>query len=723
MIKTSIDQAAETFVNSGRILLQSRALDAAAQLFLRAQLLEPRKLAAVVNHAICLKNKREGLCLLTRALALSPSVPAVHANIGTWFSRTSNCSAVLRSFRRLALLAPTDIRAYNGLANAWLIGVSQNGQICGGQESVIGCLRRIGVLTPDNWEAQIMRAQILMRANQVNEAWAIIEPLLFNSNLQTQALVLERMRPNFLVLLAQEVCENEQKTRAADCFDLVLQHYPHDLLATKVKARHLRLQGEYEVSSDLFRSVIIQDPQDLIGIQGFKECLLKMGALGSADRCFYQLNNLKPSDFLSRVADWSVTSFHAGKVELSKKLSLRSILSSPGELLGYHNLCGLLLGERRSELAGRMVKYAEYFGQTSKTFLHKGVISLRRNELADAKRFFVQAIDIEPEMVDARFNISLMHLKAGEVEAGLQEFDLRWQRPYIEKLYEMHPTPDLDIPVWQGTDLEGKRIYVRGEQGIGDEIWFSSALEPLINSGAHITLECNPKLVSLLQRSFPSVDVQGFGVRRMPQAQNFDFQIPVGSILQYIYKRGYTVPTNYLKPDPNLVAKLRRLYSKNEQTKVVGLSWRSLKGKKRYSFQAPLETWTSIKNLQNCTFISLQYGETEQEIAAFAEKTGIHILQDPAIDTYNNVDGVAAQIKASDAVISIANFTIMLAHATGTPSWAALRPFQDDWRFQNHGKKSFWLPACKQFWPSKSPDWRATISQIGVDIKQQFSER
>ena len=109
---------------------------------------------------------------------------------------------MLQAYRRLALVAPADARANNGLAKAWLVGVDQNGQVYGDQKRIDDCLRRTGVLTPDDLQARILRAQILMRTNAVSDARAIIEPLVFETDMQTQAMVLERLEPNFLVLLA-----------------------------------------------------------------------------------------------------------------------------------------------------------------------------------------------------------------------------------------------------------------------------------------------------------------------------------------------------------------------------------------------------------------------------------------------------------------------------------------------------------------------------------------
>lgn len=515
MIDRAIDQAAAAFVNAGRARLTSGDSNAAAGLFLRAQLLAPGKLAAVVNHALCYQQQPKALRFFRWASILSPGHPTVLANIGAWFARTSDCSGMLQAYRRLALVAPADARANNGLAKAWLVGVDQNGQVYGDQKRIDDCLRRTGVLTPDDLQARILRAQILMRTNAVSDARAIIEPLIFETDMQTQAMVVERLEPNFLVLLAEELWQHEQQTRAVDCLDLVLQHHPHNLVAVKVKARCLRLQGDDKLSRDLFRSVLVRDPQDRVGVLGVKESLVKLNALGSADRYFRHLNVLKPSNFLTLIDDWSVASFHAGKLQFSKKLAIRSIIASPGTLLRYQNFTGTLIAEQQLRLAERIVKHAECFGPTSATCVHKGLILLRRNALPDAARQFAKAIDIDPELVAPRFNRSLMHLKAGEATAGLAEL----------------------------------------------------------------------------------------------------------------------------------------------------------------------------------------------------------------IHTFDDVDGVAAQIKAVDAVISIASSTIMLAHATGTPAWAALRPYQDDGRFQDHCRESIWLPNCRQFWPSGSTNWQTSIGQISVALNDYFSGR
>ena len=52
-------------------------------------------------------------------------------------------------------------------------------------------------------------------------------------------------------------------------------------------------------------------------------------------------------------------------------------------------------------------------------------------------------------------------------------------------------------------------------------------------------------------------------------------------------------------------------------------------------------------------FVSLQYGNTKDEIQDIKEKYGINIFEISEVDIYNDIDGLASIINACDLVISI----------------------------------------------------------------------
>jgi ADP-heptose:LPS heptosyltransferase len=121
--------------------------------------------------------------------------------------------------------------------------------------------------------------------------------------------------------------------------------------------------------------------------------------------------------------------------------------------------------------------------------------------------------------------------------------------------------------------------------------------------------------------------------------------------------------------------------------KTVGLTWRSERAGELLSDKTcdicDVPHWAEFfERLKNkVRFVSLQYGETEDDIAFARWKYGVEIYQDKCIDNFNDVDAAAAQIAALDYVVSISTTAAHLAGALGVPGWVLLpkKPF-GHWR-------------------------------------------
>lgn len=93
-------------------------------------------------------------------------------------------------------------------------------------------------------------------------------------------------------------------------------------------------------------------------------------------------------------------------------------------------------------------------------------------------------------------------------------------------------------------------------------------------------------------------------------------------------------------------------------------------------------------------------------------KYGVEIYQDQSIDTWNDLDGVAAQL---DYVVSISTTVVHLAGALGVPGWVLLQhePFAH-WGAGKH--VCLWYPTvrpCRQ----KSPgEWSGALEQVAKEL-------
>lgn len=67
----------------------------------------------------------------------------------------------------------------------------------------------------------------------------------------------------------------------------------------------------------------------------------------------------------------------------------------------------------------------------------------------------------------------------------------------------------------------------------------------------------------------------------------------------------------------------------------------------------------------NLTYVDLQYGDTDAKRAEVLKQGGITVNRLPAVDTFNDIDGIASLVDACDVIVAISNTTEHLAGALG----------------------------------------------------------
>ena len=98
------------------------------------------------------------------------------------------------------------------------------------------------------------------------------------------------------------------------------------------------------------------------------------------------------------------------------------------------------------------------------------------------------------------------------------------------------------------------------------------------------------------------------------------------------------------------------------------------------------------------------------------DKTGIEVLQCPAVDNLSDLDGLASLIDACDLVISVDNSTVHLAGALGKPTWILL-PYIPDWRWLLDREDSPWYPSVKLYRQSRYGAWGDVFARINTDLR------
>jgi tetratricopeptide (TPR) repeat protein/ADP-heptose:LPS heptosyltransferase len=336
----------------------------------------------------------------------------------------------------------------------------------------------------------------------------------------------------------------------------------------------------------------------------------------------------------------------------------------------------------------------------------------------DAASTAIQAaIALDPNFANAHWNHACCRLLAGDFATGWTEYEWRERAGVV-------PLDRYPQPRWQGESLEGQTILVHAEQGIGDEILFASCLSDVIARAGRCVVVCEPRLEKLFARSFPRATVHGFARRQdrtgAPLSEPIDKQVPAGSVPLYLRQSRAAFPLRqqFLVADPEARAEWRKRFDSLGSGLKVGISWRAggrpLERRKRTT---GLEQWQEIFAVSGVQFINLQYGESDDEIAAAREDLGVAIHDwadgDPLID----MDAFAAKVAALDLVISVGNATVHLAGALGVPTWTLL-PKVPGWRWTIEGDQSLWYPSVRLLRQRERGDWAPVVADVAAALRQ-----
>lgn len=342
-----------------------------------------------------------------------------------------------------------------------------------------------------------------------------------------------------------------------------------------------------------------------------------------------------------------------------------------------------------------------------------GISFLDVNDLRQAEIALNKALAIEPDYAEAHFNLSRVLLMAEDFEAGWKQNEWRWQCSEFPSTWREFP-----LAMWEGEDLNDKKVLVWSEQGVGDEIMFANTLPELVENSAGVIIECNARLVPIFERSFAGVNV----VARQDPAHyqikeaNIDYQIPMGSICKFYRRNAENFPSEprgYLKSDPDLTAEIKARYANLGDGMKVGISWRSGNPIVGHERSIPLELWSELLSSEGCQFINLQYGDVAEDLASILMQTGAKVFKDEAVDPLTNAEEWFAQIAALDHVVSVDNSTIQVSGSLGVPTWALLSEMPE-WRFGLKRLDHLWHPSIRVFRQPKKGEWKFFMQELAI---------
>lgn len=345
-----------------------------------------------------------------------------------------------------------------------------------------------------------------------------------------------------------------------------------------------------------------------------------------------------------------------------------------------------------------------------------GLALTRAGRVAEAAVAYEHATANRPGDAEARYALGLALLALGRLEEGWRHYESRHalgEGRLGLRARERSPLPP-----------PGAKLIAVNEQGLGEQLMFTSFIPDLLKRTADLEVHCDGRLIKLFERSFPTVTFAPRALNSAPAGLRAVSLADCGQWLRPDFTH-FPRRAGHLRASPERTAELRAQYRAGSSNLVVGISWATRASAKLGEAKSiPLQDWEPILSMPGVTFVSLQYDANAAEIAETAKACGARIISDDGVDPATDLDGFAAQVAAVDLVITTSNTTAHMGGALNTPTWVMVpHGIGSLWHWFLDRDDSPWYPSVRLFRQTNRGDWRPVLKTVAAVLADKLRAR
>lgn len=421
----------------------------------------------------------------------------------------------------------------------------------------------------------------------------------------------------------------------------------------------------------------------------------------------------------------------------------KAVQSNPRHELAWQQLA-LLLDNHNAVQVSKFVSehITRLFPNSVPALLRQSVARSRCGEVELAKKDIERALELDPTMPDHVFYQATVYAMEGSwgraiplFEQVIREFPdnhnasmwvaqhfLRsgqWQQGWVaweRRLNDGHTDsvaralPQLDVPRWDGSPLEGRTLLVLCDQGFGDTLNFLHFLEYI--EGCFV-LVVQDGLLALCQQLNMRCQVLARTAARqaLPRC---DVAIELLSLPFVLQLGGKIAPPSPAYVVPEL--KGQRLLNRLDDLSGlrVGIVWAGNPSHgDTHLRDCPFEQMAQLLNVQGIAWCSLQKDEASNQVlfipGAAERLTNIA----PELETWLDTATILSQL---DLVITVDTALAHLASSMGRPVWLLLSK-RNDWRWGDTGEATIWYPSMRLFRQRTLNDWAELMLRVRMSLE------
>jgi Tfp pilus assembly protein PilF len=507
-----------------------------------------------------------------------------------------------------------------------------------------------------------------------------------------RSLAMDPRNPDFLGNRAQVLAAAGRFDEAARDAAAATAQDPSMGQAWIVLAQALRRLGRREESRTAAKSALANPRQAAAAAYHIALLDMEAGDAAAAEAGFAAVVQREPQH-AAALNNLGILQRDGGRNEVAVESFRRAAQAAPGDAGIRHNLGVALRGLGRLEEA-----YAAFAaGQSPESLANAAGLAMELERLGEARELYARAAALRPGFADAEYGLAQVALREHRFAPGWDGYERRFDTTPPLALAAALPLPRLEA----GDLARARRVAVTQEQGLGDQVLFSTLLPELARRGIDAIVEIDARLHGLYRRSLP-----GFTFTRPGDEAAFagcDFQVPLGSLAR-LFRRDVAAfaaqPSALLVADPARVEALRAaVRALAPEGDVVAISWRSPQaGERRWLGERKSIALARLAEAAaGERLLDLQYGEVDAERRDFEARNPGRLLRIPGLDLREDLEGVAAALVACGRLVTVSNATAHLAGALGVDAELLIPrgwpPFSY-WAPAENGR-SLWYPSVR----------------------------
>jgi len=340
----------------------------------------------------------------------------------------------------------------------------------------------------------------------------------------------------------------------------------------------------------------------------------------------------------------------------------------------------------------------------------------------DAIPYYKKTLTLRPDYAKSHFGYSLALLSIGNWQEGFSEYEWRW------KHWKIFPFAHCTKPMWNGSSLHGKVIYLRAEQGLGDTFQLIRYVKIAKEMGGTTLVAVQQPLMQYMKLC-PYIDIL-ISIDDVPPS--FDVYASFMSCPMILKTTLDNVPADipYLHADEDLVNYWRTKLDRDTKFKI-GICWQGSPNYGVFCLSAlaakkamPLNYFVPLFDIPNTSFYCLQVktGIEQLEGLSPSARAKLMVFDDDFDKAHGSFMDSAAVIKNLDLVITIDTSVGHFSAGLGTPTWVLL-PEPSDWRWLLDRTDTPWYPNMKLFRQPRSGDWQSPMDAIAAELTRLLDMR